>query len=116
MAPWQGAQGQAGFYRQIAQMDQKFTDEIEHRYVPLERPVTLRWGEEDQWILPSRGYALAAKLTQGALTLVPGSGVLNSLTTTSLLKRPLERLTNESLVRHTTLLCRTLDRVQQFAR
>jgi pimeloyl-ACP methyl ester carboxylesterase len=76
MTPWQGAQGQAAFYRQIAQMDQRFTDEIEGRYAPLDCPVTLLWGEEDQWIPISRGHALAAKLTRGALTPVPGSGHL----------------------------------------
>jgi pimeloyl-ACP methyl ester carboxylesterase len=76
MTPWQGAEGQAGFYSQIAQMDQRFTDEIEHRYAPLDCPVTLLWGEEDQWIPISRGHALAAKLTRGVLTPVPGSGHL----------------------------------------
>jgi pimeloyl-ACP methyl ester carboxylesterase len=76
MTPWQGAEGQAGFYRQIAQMDQKFTDEIEHRYAPLDCPVTLLWGEQDQWIPIARGHALAAKLTQGNLIPVPGSGHL----------------------------------------
>lgn len=76
MTPWQGANGQTGFYRQIAQMDQKFTDEIEYRYSPLDCPVTLLWGEEDQWIPISRGHTLAAKLTRGALTPVPGSGHL----------------------------------------
>jgi hypothetical protein len=63
----QGAEGEAGFYSQIAQMDQRFTDEIEHRYAPLDCPVTLLWGEEDQWIPISRGHALAAKLTREVL-------------------------------------------------
>jgi pimeloyl-ACP methyl ester carboxylesterase len=73
MTPWRGAEGQAGFYRQIAQMDQTFTDEIEHHYAPLDCPVTLLWGEEDQWIPISRGHVLAAKLTRGVLTPVPGA-------------------------------------------
>jgi pimeloyl-ACP methyl ester carboxylesterase len=76
MTPWQGSMGQAGFYRQIAQMDQKFTDEIEPRYGPLDCPVTLLWGEEDQWIPISSGHALAARLTGGVLTTVPRSGHL----------------------------------------
>jgi pimeloyl-ACP methyl ester carboxylesterase len=76
MAPWQGAAGQAGFYRQIAQMDQKFTDEIEPLYAPLACPVTLLWGEQDQWVPIARGHTLAAKLTHGALVTVPGSGHL----------------------------------------
>jgi pimeloyl-ACP methyl ester carboxylesterase len=76
MTPWQGLEGQAGFYRQIAQMDQKFTDEIEPLYAPLECPVILLWGEEDQWLPLTRGDTLAARLTHGALTRVPGSGHL----------------------------------------
>jgi pimeloyl-ACP methyl ester carboxylesterase len=76
LAPWQGPNGQAGFYRQIAQMDQKFTDEIEPRYAPLACPVTLLWGEQDQWLPLARGRTLAGKLTQGAITRVPGSGHL----------------------------------------
>jgi pimeloyl-ACP methyl ester carboxylesterase len=76
MRPWQGLKGQAGFYRQIAQMDQKFTDEIEPLYAPMDCPVTLLWGKEDHWIPISRGHALAAKLTHGAITPVPGSGHL----------------------------------------
>lgn len=75
-APWRGPVGQAGFYRQIAQMDQSFTDEVEGLYGPMGCPVTLLWGQEDQWIPISRGHALAAKLTGGALTPVPGSGHL----------------------------------------
>ncbi len=45
-APWLGSVGQAAFYRQIAQMDQRFTDEVEARYHRLECPVTVLWGGE----------------------------------------------------------------------
>jgi pimeloyl-ACP methyl ester carboxylesterase len=57
-------------------MEQTFTDEIQPRYAPLACPVTLLWGEEDQWLPIARGHTLAAKLTHGALTKVPGSGHL----------------------------------------
>ena len=76
MTPWQGAEGQAGFYRQIAQMDQRFTDEIEPRYAPLDCPVKLLWGEEDHWIPISSGRDLAAKLTRGRITPIARSGHL----------------------------------------
>lgn len=32
MKPWLGEKGQAAFYRQIAQMSDRFTDEVENRY------------------------------------------------------------------------------------
>ena len=35
LAPWLGEHGQSGFYRQIAQMDPRFTDEVEQRYGAL---------------------------------------------------------------------------------
>lgn len=62
MKPWQGQSGQAAFYRQIAQMDQKYTDEIEPLYGALECPVTLLWGERDDWIPISQGERLADRL------------------------------------------------------
>jgi pimeloyl-ACP methyl ester carboxylesterase len=76
MAPWQGTTGQAAFYRQIAQMDQKFTDEIERLYKPLDCATTLLWGEQDQWIPLERGRKLAGLLTDGALRVIPDSGHL----------------------------------------
>jgi pimeloyl-ACP methyl ester carboxylesterase len=46
-APWLGAVGQPAFYRQIAQMDQKFTDEVQGLYRVMDCPVTVLWGEKD---------------------------------------------------------------------
>ena len=60
--PWQGQTGQAAFYRQIAQMDQKYTDEIEPRYAALDCPVSLLWGERDGWIPISQGERLGERL------------------------------------------------------
>ena len=49
-APWLGAEGQAAFYRQIAQASQRYTDEIEPLYPAIELPVLIAWGTEDTWI------------------------------------------------------------------
>ena len=76
MAPWQGSVGQAAFYRQIAQMDQRYTDQIEKLYAPMEDPVQILWGENDEWIPISQGRKLANLLTGGVLTPVPASGHL----------------------------------------
>ena len=74
--PWTGPEGQSAFYRQIAQMDQKYTDEIEPLYCPMPFPVSILWGSEDQWIPLANGKRLAAKLTTGKLTIVQGAGHL----------------------------------------
>ncbi|TRC95091.1 alpha/beta hydrolase [Mesorhizobium sp. WSM4303] len=76
IAPWTGPVGQSAFYRQIAQMDQRYTDEIEPLFRTFRCPVSLLWGEEDRWISPRSGETLSAMLPDCALTLVPGSGHL----------------------------------------
>jgi pimeloyl-ACP methyl ester carboxylesterase len=76
MKPWQGQTGQAAFYRQIAQMDQRFTDEVEPLYGPANFPVTLLWGQNDDWIPLEHGKKLAEKLTGGQLIEIPNCGHL----------------------------------------
>ncbi|MGN6669299.1 MAG: alpha/beta fold hydrolase [Trinickia sp.] len=75
-SPWLGEQGQAAFYRQIAQMDQRYTDEVQSRYGELRCPVSILWGEEDQWIPVDRGMELSAMIPGARFTRVPGSGHL----------------------------------------
>jgi pimeloyl-ACP methyl ester carboxylesterase len=60
--PWLGDQGQRAFYRQIAQMSDRFTDDIEHRFGEMRCPVTILWGEEDAWIPLDRGRELARRI------------------------------------------------------
>lgn len=76
MDPWLGDLGQPAFYRQIAQMDQKYTDEVESRYAALECPVTLLWGEKDEWIPLDRGHKLAGLITDGKIKIIPNAGHL----------------------------------------
>jgi pimeloyl-ACP methyl ester carboxylesterase len=74
--PWTGETGQAAFYRQIAQMDQRYTDEVQTRYGELPCPVSILWGEEDQWIPVERGVELASLIPHARFTRVPGAGHL----------------------------------------
>jgi pimeloyl-ACP methyl ester carboxylesterase len=76
LAPWLGPVGQPAFYRQIAQMDLKYTDEVQGRYGNIRCPVKLLWGSEDQWIPARRGRELAAMIPGCDLTEVPESGHL----------------------------------------
>ncbi|WP_346895769.1 alpha/beta hydrolase [uncultured Roseibium sp.] len=62
-APWLGPVGQPAFYRQIAQMDQRFTDEVEPLYDKMDCPVTVLWGQNDDWIPFEKGEVLAAAIS-----------------------------------------------------
>jgi pimeloyl-ACP methyl ester carboxylesterase len=77
--PWLDEQGQAAFYRQIAQSEQRFTDEIESRYTEIDLPVLVVWGTEDTWIPVDRGHRLAATIPGAELRLVEGAGHLIQL-------------------------------------
>jgi len=76
LAPWVGEIGQPAFYRQIAQMDQKYTDEVQGRYGELRCPARLLWGRDDQWIPIERGRELAALLPDCDLTEIDACGHL----------------------------------------
>lgn len=75
-APWIGPVGQAAFYRQIAQMDQRFTDEVEPLYDRLDCPVTVLWGQQDGWIPPEKGEALAGMISDRPMVRVEDAGHL----------------------------------------
>ena len=53
--------GQAAFYRQIAQMKQRYIEEVEERYVKPPFPVQIVWGRNDAWIAIEQGQKLADK-------------------------------------------------------
>ncbi|GIT88850.1 alpha/beta fold hydrolase [Roseobacter sp. OBYS 0001] len=74
--PWVGTLGQPAFYRQIAQMDQMYTDDVEALYRPLDCPVRVLWGHEDSWIPAAKGDALAALISDRSCTHIKGSGHL----------------------------------------
>lgn len=74
--PWLGDVGQAAFYRQIAQMDGRYTDEIESRLSELRCPVTILWGEADRWIPLERGRELATRIPGARLQVVSNAGHL----------------------------------------
>ena len=74
--PWLGSVGQPAFYRQIAQMDQKYTEEIEGQYDRMDCPVTALWGERDEWIPYEKGVALAKLISGHPCIPIPDSGHL----------------------------------------
>jgi len=74
--PWQGEIGQAAFYRQIAQMDQRYTDAIEPLYGQVRCPTLILWGQEDRWIPVERGRQLMRAIPNARLCVVPDAGHL----------------------------------------
>ncbi|WP_307796426.1 alpha/beta fold hydrolase [Actinomadura barringtoniae] len=76
VAPWLGEQGQAAFYRQIAQADQRYTDEVQGRYGELDLPVLVCWGADDTWIPVEKAHELADAVPGAQLRLIEGSGHL----------------------------------------
>lgn len=77
--PWTGPDGQPAFYRQIAQADEAYTDEVEARYSEIEEPVHIVWGIEDEWIPADRAARLQAMIPRSTLAEVAGAGHLIQL-------------------------------------
>ena len=77
--PWTDKEGQAAFYRQIAQADERFTGEIEPRYGTLSEPVHIVWGAEDTWIPANRANLLRKAIPQASVTLIQDAGHLVQL-------------------------------------
>jgi pimeloyl-ACP methyl ester carboxylesterase len=74
--PWLDDLGQAAFYRQIAQADQRYTDEIQGRYAEIGMPTLVCWGEDDTWIPVAKGRELAAVLPSARWEPIAGAGHL----------------------------------------
>lgn len=58
VVPWTEPGGKAAFYRQIAQANSGYTDEVQPLYSEISRPVLILWGREDTWIPLKRGEVL----------------------------------------------------------
>jgi pimeloyl-ACP methyl ester carboxylesterase len=74
LRPWLGPVGQAAYYRQVAQFDERYTREIEPRYGEVSAPTLVLWGEQDGWLDPEFGRRLAGAIPGARLVPVPGAG------------------------------------------
>ena len=79
VGPWLDNPGQAAFYRQIAQADERYTDELEPLYPRLDLPVLVVWGTDDTWIPVDRAHRLADLIPGAQLRLVEEAGHLVQL-------------------------------------
>lgn len=91
VSPWRGAEGQAAFYRQIAQADQRYTDEVEPRYAEVDIPVLVVWGLQDTWIPVDRAHRLGAIIPGAQTQMVEGAGHLIQLDQPTILATCLSR-------------------------
>ncbi len=71
LEPWLSQGGQKAFWRQIAQMDDKYSEEVEDRYGEIRCPVTILWGAEDEFIPLKDGEELARRIPGASFTVVP---------------------------------------------
>lgn len=76
MAPWLAEEGQSAFYRQIAQADERFTDEVQERYGEIEMPVKVLWGADDVWVSSDKGIEIAGLIPGADLEIIDGAGHL----------------------------------------
>jgi pimeloyl-ACP methyl ester carboxylesterase len=74
LRPWLGPAGQAAYYRQVAQFDERYTREIEPRYGEIRTPMLVLWGEQDGWLAPAVGRRLAAAIPDAHLVPIPNGG------------------------------------------
>ncbi len=74
LRPWLGAAGQAAYYRQVAQFDERYTREIEPRYGEIQTPTLVLWGAQDGWLDPQFGQRLTQAIPGARLSLIPGAG------------------------------------------
>jgi pimeloyl-ACP methyl ester carboxylesterase len=79
VSPWRGPEGQAAFYRQMAEADERYTDEVEPLYPEISIPVLVVWGQQDAWIPVDRARRLAALIPSAELRIVDGAGHLIQL-------------------------------------
>jgi pimeloyl-ACP methyl ester carboxylesterase len=76
VAPWLGEEGQAAFYRQMAQGDERYTVEFEPRLGEVTAPTLIVWGAEDAWLSSDQGRTLAQIIANSRLHLIEGAGHL----------------------------------------
>lgn len=89
--PWTDGEGQAAFYRQIAQADERYTDEVEPLYGTIDEPTHIIWGAEDRWISVDRAGRLRELISHASLTIVEDAGHLIQLDAPAALAAELTR-------------------------
>lgn len=77
--PWLDDVGQAAFYRQIAEADEAYTDQIEPLYPAIDIPVLVMWGRDDAWIPVEHAHRLHDLIPGARLLVIEQAGHLIQL-------------------------------------
>ncbi|ADG92381.1 alpha/beta hydrolase fold protein [Arcobacter nitrofigilis DSM 7299] len=73
---WTKDGGKEAFYRQIAQADSKYTDEVQSLYHTIKVPVEIIWGKEDSWIPLEKGKELHKMIPNSVFHIIDDAGHL----------------------------------------
>lgn len=74
LTPWLGENGQSAYYRQVAQFNEEYTDEIQSDYSSISVPTLVAWGKEDSWIPLETGMWLNEEIPNSTLRLIQEAG------------------------------------------
>ena len=74
LRPWRGPDGQAAYFRKIAQWRDEDMSLLEPLFASLDLPVLVLWGAEDRWLEPEKAERLARRIPGAGGQLVPGAG------------------------------------------
>jgi pimeloyl-ACP methyl ester carboxylesterase len=77
--PWTTGAGKPAFYRQIAQTDERWLEDIQGRLRELGLPVRILWGTEDTWISADVADRLAHLIPGATVRRIAGAGHLVQL-------------------------------------
>lgn len=76
VSPWITGEGKAAFYRQIAQADSLYTDEVQPLYPQITNPILILWGREDVWIPAKQGQTLHEMIPGSRFQVIADAGHL----------------------------------------
>lgn len=74
MKPWRGREGQAAYFRAVAEYDDKYTLEVEPQYKDIDIPVLVMWGEKDVWLPIETGRKLSEIIPNAQFQTIPNAG------------------------------------------
>lgn len=74
MRPWRGREGVDAYWRAVSQYDENMARPVAERLGELDLPTLVLWGENDRWLPPAMGRALAKAIPDAELRLVPEAG------------------------------------------
>lgn len=76
MVPWLGKEGQAAFYRQIAQASKVFTKTLSEKLFSISSPVQIIWGSNDTWLPSTQAKDLAKLIPSSQVEIMRETGHL----------------------------------------